>query len=107
MDDNRDGGFSYGSTLMVFLLGAAVGATVAVLYAPMAGQETRTQIAEKAGQFKDKAVEIKDQVAEKASRLKETAAARLHGAAHESADALESASATIRSEADRVGESAT
>jgi gas vesicle protein len=73
--ENEEG--SYASTLLVFLLGVAVGATVAILYAPMTGQETRTQIADKAGKLRDRATEIKDQVVEKASQLRE----RFQGAA--------------------------
>src|SRR5579862_551630 len=62
MARNDDQG-SMGSTLMVFLLGAAVGATCAILFAPMSGAETRQQIADKASDLKDKASGFKDQVA--------------------------------------------
>ena len=57
MSDNRDEG-PIATSLMTFLLGVAVGATVAILFAPQAGAETRAQIAEKAGQIKDKAGEL-------------------------------------------------
>src|SRR5436190_1856107 len=54
MSDSREENGSIGTSLITFLLGVAVGATVAILYAPAAGTETRQQIAEKAGQLKDK-----------------------------------------------------
>ena len=46
------------SNLVFFLIGAAVGAGVALLYAPQDGATTRKQIGEKASEVKDKAVEI-------------------------------------------------
>ena len=82
MSDHNDNSGSYGSTLLIFLLGAAVGATVAILYAPMSGTETRAQIADKATQLKDKATDLKDQVVEKASQWKDAAADKLSSLAH-------------------------
>lgn len=78
---------SIGSSLLIFLLGVAVGATVAILYAPASGAETRAQIAEKTEKLKEKADELRDkagqiggQVAERAGELKETVISRLHKA---------------------------
>ena len=79
MADRND---NLGTSLIVFLLGAAVGATVAILYAPMSGTETRAQIADKASTLKDKATELKDQVVEKASTWKEAATEKLSTFAH-------------------------
>jgi gas vesicle protein len=45
MSDNNG---SAGSVLMAFVLGAAAGAAIALLYAPAAGEETRRKIKEKA-----------------------------------------------------------
>jgi gas vesicle protein len=70
MSEIREEGSSIGTSLVVYLLGVAVGATVAILYAPAAGTETRAQLADKAGQLKDKAVELKGQVVEKAGEIK-------------------------------------
>ncbi len=70
MSETREENGSIGTSLVIFLLGVAVGATVAILYAPAAGAETRAQIADKAGQLKEKAVELKGQVVEKASEIK-------------------------------------
>lgn len=61
----EDSGGSMAGSLMVFMLGMAVGACVAMLYAPQAGSETRAQIAEKATQVKDKVADVASQVAEK------------------------------------------
>jgi gas vesicle protein len=99
MADHNETMGSYGSTLMVFLLGAAVGATVAILYAPMSGTETRAQIADKAGTLKDKATDLKDQVVEKASHWKEVASEKLSNLAHK--DTVEE---TARAAADGAAE---
>jgi gas vesicle protein len=40
-----------------FLAGAAIGAAIALLYAPAAGHETRRKISNKASEHKDKIVE--------------------------------------------------
>ena len=48
-------GASGGGVLMAFVLGAAVGAAVALLYAPAAGEETRRKLAEKAREGRDRA----------------------------------------------------
>ncbi|NLH99797.1 MAG: YtxH domain-containing protein [Chthonomonadales bacterium] len=63
-----------GTSLVVFLLGVAVGAAVAILYAPMAGRETRAHIAETAERVKERASEVGHQVAEKASEIREKVA---------------------------------
>lgn len=60
-----------GSSLLVFLLGVAVGATVAILYAPAPGTQTRAQIAERSGQFRDRATEISHKAAERAAEIRE------------------------------------
>lgn len=68
MSDRDDQG-SIGTSLLIFLLGAAVGATVAVLYAPQAGSQTRAQIADQAAKARDKASELSQQVSGKATEL--------------------------------------
>ena len=47
--------------LLGFLAGAAVGATLGVLFAPRSGKETRERIANKAGGLKDELDEFIDQ----------------------------------------------
>jgi len=70
MSDKRD--FVVG-----MLVGSAIGAAVALLYAPQSGDATRDLIKQKAGDAKDKAGEIastaKDKAAEMASTAKEKA----------------------------------
>lgn len=46
--------FRMSGTLTAFLVGAAVGAGVALLYAPYAGAETRRRIADKSRDLKDR-----------------------------------------------------
>lgn len=55
-----------GSNLVFFLLGATVGAAIALLYAPQEGTETRRLIGEKAGEVKDKASEVTSTVTQTA-----------------------------------------
>jgi gas vesicle protein len=43
----------YGSKVVWFMAGIAIGATVALLYAPAAGEHTRRQIARKAQKSRD------------------------------------------------------
>jgi gas vesicle protein len=51
MSNNNSGG----PVLMAFVLGAAAGAALALLYAPATGEETRRKIREKAREGRDKA----------------------------------------------------
>ena len=57
---------NWGSNLVFLLAGAAIGASVALLYAPQDGESTRRLIGEKAGDAKDRAVEFKSNVADSA-----------------------------------------
>jgi len=55
-----------GSNLVYFLLGAATGAAIALLYAPQEGEETRRIIGEKASEYKDKASDLTTNVTQQA-----------------------------------------
>jgi gas vesicle protein len=46
--DNDERGAGGGTILLAFLVGAAAGAAVALLYAPAPGRETRERLSEKA-----------------------------------------------------------
>ena len=48
-------GVSGGGVLVAFMLGAAVGAAVALLYAPATGEETRRKLVEKAKEGRERA----------------------------------------------------
>ncbi|NQW05322.1 MAG: YtxH domain-containing protein [Acidobacteria bacterium] len=56
MSDNNNG--SGGVVLMAFVLGAAAGAAMALLYAPAPGEETRQRLRDRAREGKEKADEI-------------------------------------------------
>lgn len=88
-DDDRS--LISGTNVLCFFLGAAVGAAVAILYAPAAGSETREQIATKASEIKDKAVEMKDQAVEKAGQWKEVAASKIQEMTGRASDTLHAA----------------
>ena len=49
---------NWGGNLVFFLLGAATGAAVALLYAPQDGESTRRYLGDKAGEVKDKVGEV-------------------------------------------------
>lgn len=57
-----------------FVAGAAVGAAVALLYAPQSGEETRKYLRKKAEQAKDKVAEAGEDLAEKGRALYEKGA---------------------------------
>jgi gas vesicle protein len=80
-----------GMNVLCFFLGAAVGAAVAILYAPAAGTETRDQIATKAGEWKEKAVEMKDQAVDKAGQWKEAAASKIQEMTGRASDTMNAA----------------
>jgi len=113
MFSNDEGRATMGSNLVCFLLGAAVGAAVAILYAPMSGEETRGQIAEKAGELKGKATDLKDQVVDKAGQWKEAATSKLQDLKGTAADTIQAAkdgmnhiSQTTSREMSNVGDAA-
>jgi len=72
-------GRSNNDVLIGFLFGAAVGAAVAILYAPAAGDETRRRMAETAKRFgsatKDKFGELRETVTNRMSDVRSAAEA--------------------------------
>ncbi len=60
---NKD---NFGSNLVFFLLGAATGAAVALLYAPQDGESTRKLIVDKSSDIRDKASDVASNVAQTA-----------------------------------------
>jgi gas vesicle protein len=102
-----------GSNLVFFLLGAAVGAAVALLYAPQEGEATRRLIGEKATEMKDKAAEMSSTVAqsakEKTSQLKEKAgqasdklSEMLHRGQQDAKEAMDTATDKTRAVVDTI-----
>lgn len=51
---------SMNGTVIAFAVGAAVGAGLALLFAPRSGKETRELLARRAGDLRDKAVDTVD-----------------------------------------------
>jgi gas vesicle protein len=62
-------------------VGAAVGAAVAILYAPQSGPETRVFLRQKAGEVKDRASDVVDTAKEKTTAVVDTAKTRAREAA--------------------------
>lgn len=63
---------SAGMILTAFLVGAAAGAAVALLFAPATGKETREFLTEKAREGREKAAEAARQTREALARQRET-----------------------------------
>lgn len=61
---------SFGTFLIGFLSGAAIGAGLALLFAPQSGKETRAKIADVASDAKDKITDLIDDVKDFASEQK-------------------------------------
>lgn len=58
MSENSSNQVPVGGYLAAFAIGAAVGAGLALLYAPRSGKETRAILAQKSHDLKDKADEL-------------------------------------------------
>ena len=74
---STDNGAAAGSVMLAFILGAAAGAAVALLYAPKTGQETRELLGEKAREGRDRAAEAAAKGREAIGRGRETVASAL------------------------------
>jgi gas vesicle protein len=57
-------GSGAGTVMLAFLIGAAAGAAIALLFAPASGKDTREYIGEKAREGKEKAAEAARQARE-------------------------------------------
>lgn len=68
--ENKGGAFLAG-VVIGSLFGAAVGATVALLFAPQPGEETRAQIRQKGIELKERAAELTEEARKKAEELQE------------------------------------
>ncbi len=66
-----------GKVLTAFLLGALTGAAVALLFAPVTGQQTREFLGEKAREGRDKAEEAARHTREALARQRETLSAAI------------------------------
>jgi gas vesicle protein len=69
---SRDDGASAGSVMLAFLVGAVAGAAVALLYAPVTGEETREFLGKKAREGRDRATEAAAKGREAVNRSRET-----------------------------------
>jgi gas vesicle protein len=65
-------GIGAGGVLMAFAVGAAVGAAVALLFAPATGEETREYLGERAREGRDRASEAARQGRDMVNRGRET-----------------------------------
>lgn len=73
------------------LIGGAIGAGVALLYAPVSGKETRKLIRRKAGDARDTVVEAGEQVRDRVAEAGEEVRGRVAGAGESVAEAARGA----------------
>ena len=71
---SRDNQSGSGSVMLAFMVGAITGATVALLFAPASGDETREYLGQKAREGRDKAREAAEQGREFYERNRESVA---------------------------------
>jgi gas vesicle protein len=70
MSDSRD---TAGSTLLFFLLGAAVGAVVVALTTPKSGRDLRSDLKDMTNKVKDKARRLSNEIYSSANDIHEEA----------------------------------
>jgi len=68
---SRDGRIGAGDIILAFLVGAAAGAAVALLFAPATGRDTRQFLGEKAREGQDKASDLARQGRELLNRQRD------------------------------------
>jgi gas vesicle protein len=68
---HQNQGIGGGTVLLAFIAGAAVGAAVALLFAPAAGSETRAYVNRRAREARDRAAEAAEQGREIINRQRE------------------------------------
>jgi gas vesicle protein len=73
MGNDRDYGDGVSTRLTYFLVGAGIGAVLALLFAPKSGEELRSDIADATRKGLDKSKEAAQQLGAKASELYDTA----------------------------------
>ncbi|MGW8250231.1 MAG: YtxH domain-containing protein [Anaerolineales bacterium] len=77
------------STFMAFLMGGLIGSTVALLYAPQSGEETRQKLYDEGAELRDNAMESIREVRDTSLSAIKDAQTRMELLAKETRDALE------------------
>ena len=89
MGNDRDSGDNLSTRLTFFLVGAGIGAVLALLFAPKSGEELRNDIADATRKGIDKSREAATQLGQKANEYYDTGkqkAGEYYGAARETAE---------------------
>lgn len=89
MGNDRDSGDNISTKLTFFLVGAGIGAVLALLFAPKSGEELRNDIADATRKGIDKSKEAAQQLGAKANEYYDTGrqkAGEYYGAARETAE---------------------
>jgi gas vesicle protein len=91
--------------LIGMLMGSAIGAAVALLYAPQAGEGTRELLKERAGEAKGKALEVAGGVRTTVAESTDVARARVADAAGSVKARVSEATGTVREKVSHVADS--
>ena len=78
-----------GSVFMAFVIGAAAGAAVALLYAPATGEETRRKLADRAREGRDRADDLRREGRDFVNRQRENVTAVVDEAVDRGREAFE------------------
>jgi gas vesicle protein len=78
-----------GSVFMAFVIGAAAGAAVALLYAPSTGEEMRRRLADKAREGRERAEALRREGREFVERQRDTVTSAVDEAVERGRDAFE------------------
>lgn len=79
MSERNENESSFGAFLAGFIIGGLVGAAVALILAPQSGEETRTQVAQRSGVWRDRVNENRHSWAENVNQMASTATETLGG----------------------------
>ena len=70
-DMSEDRGYSGAAIALGFILGGALGASLALLFAPESGRRTRERLRDLAADVRDKTLDVSDELRDKAEDLVE------------------------------------
>ncbi len=70
-DMSEDRGYSGAAVALGFILGGALGASLALLFAPESGRRTRERLRDLAADVRDKTLDVSDELRDKAEDLVE------------------------------------
>lgn len=83
MAQQHESGGGMNGTLIAFLFGAAIGATLGLMYAPKPGRDTRTMIRDRYQDWRERAGDVATTAREKANEFATVAREKIRRGEHE------------------------